>query len=80
MDANKAEIMPLFRETYGEGPGGEGWSYWRIFWHMACAELWGYREGEEDRQPDVSRSRSRYRSSPPPSCRSRSITSATVVS
>ena len=46
MDANKAEIMPLFRETYGEDQAVKWWSYWRIF-YMACAELWGYREGEE---------------------------------
>jgi cyclopropane-fatty-acyl-phospholipid synthase len=46
MDANKAEIMPLFRETYGEQEAVKWWSYWRIFF-MACAELWGYRDGEE---------------------------------
>jgi cyclopropane-fatty-acyl-phospholipid synthase len=46
MDANKAEIMPLFRQTYGEDQAVKWWSYWRIFF-MACAELWGYREGEE---------------------------------
>lgn len=46
MDANKAEIMPLFRETYGDQEAVKWWSYWRIFF-MACAELWGYRDGEE---------------------------------
>jgi cyclopropane-fatty-acyl-phospholipid synthase len=46
MDANKAEIMPLFRETYGADQAVKWWCYWRIFF-MACAELWGYREGEE---------------------------------
>ncbi len=46
MDANKAEIMPLFRETYGADQAVKWWSYWRIF-YMACAELWGYRDGEE---------------------------------
>jgi cyclopropane-fatty-acyl-phospholipid synthase len=46
MDAAKAEIMPLFRQTYGEHEAVKWWSYWRIFF-MACAELWGYREGEE---------------------------------
>ena len=46
MDQNKAEIMPLFRETYGADQAVKWWAYWRIF-YMACAELWGYRDGEE---------------------------------
>ena len=46
MDAHRAEIMPLFEETYGAGNAERWWNYWRIF-YMACAELWGYREGNE---------------------------------
>ena len=46
MDENKAEIMPLFRETYGADQAVKWWAYWRIF-YMACAELWAYRDGEE---------------------------------
>jgi cyclopropane-fatty-acyl-phospholipid synthase len=46
MDAHRSEIMPLFRETYGEGNAAKWWSYWRVFF-MSCAELWGYRRGEE---------------------------------
>lgn len=46
MDANKAEIMPIFAETYGADQAVKWWAYWRIFF-MACAELWGYRDGEE---------------------------------
>ena len=46
MDENKAEIMPLFRETYGADQAVKWWAYWRIF-YLACAELWGYRGGEE---------------------------------
>ncbi|MEZ6015992.1 MAG: cyclopropane-fatty-acyl-phospholipid synthase family protein [Planctomycetota bacterium] len=46
MDSNKAEIMPLLRETYGADHAVKWWSYWRIF-YMSCAELWGYRGGEE---------------------------------
>lgn len=46
MDRHKAEIMPLFRETYGKENASRWWNYWRIFF-MACAELWGYRDGEE---------------------------------
>lgn len=46
MDAHKDEIMALFRETYGTDQAVKWWSYWRIF-YMACAELWGYRNGEE---------------------------------
>jgi cyclopropane-fatty-acyl-phospholipid synthase len=46
MDAHKAEILPLFAETYGADQTVKWWSYWRLF-YLACAELWGYRGGEE---------------------------------
>jgi cyclopropane-fatty-acyl-phospholipid synthase len=46
MDAHRAEIWPLFEETYGPGAAHRWWSYWRIFF-MSCAELWGYAGGEE---------------------------------
>jgi len=46
MDAHRGEIMPLFRDTYGEKNAVKWWAYWRIF-YMSCAELWGYRRGEE---------------------------------
>ncbi len=46
MDMNKNEIMPLFRSTYGDSQALKWWSYWRIFF-MACAELWGFRNGSE---------------------------------
>jgi cyclopropane-fatty-acyl-phospholipid synthase len=46
MDANKAQLLPLFAATYGAGEARRWWSRWRIFF-MACAELWGYRDGAE---------------------------------
>jgi cyclopropane-fatty-acyl-phospholipid synthase len=46
MDAHKAEIRPLFEQTYGADQARKWWSYWRVF-YMACAELWGYRDGNE---------------------------------
>ncbi len=46
MDKHKAEIMPLFEETYGKDQALKWWVYWRIF-YLACAELWGYNKGEE---------------------------------
>ena len=46
MDAHKAEILPLFAQTYGADQTHKWWSYWRVF-YMACAELWGYRDGNE---------------------------------
>jgi cyclopropane-fatty-acyl-phospholipid synthase len=46
MDAHRDEIMPLFRDTYGPDQAEKWWAYWRVF-YMACAELWGYRGGEE---------------------------------
>jgi len=46
MDAHREEILPLFAKTYPEGEVEKWWNYWRIFF-MACAELWGYKGGEE---------------------------------
>jgi cyclopropane-fatty-acyl-phospholipid synthase len=46
MDAHREEILPILRETYGPGNARKWWAYWRTFF-MSCAELWGYRGGEE---------------------------------
>jgi cyclopropane-fatty-acyl-phospholipid synthase len=46
MDAHEAEIRPLFAQTYGAENETRWWVYWRVF-YMACAELWGFRNGEE---------------------------------
>jgi cyclopropane-fatty-acyl-phospholipid synthase len=46
MDAHKTELMPLFEDTYGKADAVKWWHYWRIFF-LACAELWGFRDGEE---------------------------------
>ncbi len=46
MDANRKEIWPLFEETYGADKARRWWAYWRVFF-MSCAELWGYRGGDE---------------------------------
>jgi cyclopropane-fatty-acyl-phospholipid synthase len=46
MDANKEELFPLIEETYGKDQSVKWWVYWRCF-YMACAELWGFRDGEE---------------------------------
>jgi cyclopropane-fatty-acyl-phospholipid synthase len=46
MDAHQAEIVPLFAQTYGTENTTRWWVWWRLFF-LACAELWGYRNGEE---------------------------------
>jgi cyclopropane-fatty-acyl-phospholipid synthase len=46
MDAHREDILPLFRDTYGHDQATKWWAYWRTF-YMACAELWGYRDGQE---------------------------------
>jgi cyclopropane-fatty-acyl-phospholipid synthase len=46
MDENKDRILPILESTYGKENATKWWVYWRVF-YMACAELWGYREGEE---------------------------------
>ena len=46
MDAARDELLPLIGETYGKENQTRWWVYWRVFF-MACAELWGYRNGDE---------------------------------
>ena len=54
MDAHREEILDLFAVTYAGGLSGKPktsqallwWTRWRVFF-MACAELWGYADGQE---------------------------------
>ena len=46
MDAKRAEVMPILAKAYGADQATKWWVYWRVFF-MSCAELWGYRGGEE---------------------------------
>jgi cyclopropane-fatty-acyl-phospholipid synthase len=46
LDGNAVRARPLLAATYGADQVQRWWCYWRIFF-MACAELWGYRDGSE---------------------------------
>ncbi|MDX2185660.1 MAG: cyclopropane-fatty-acyl-phospholipid synthase family protein [Opitutaceae bacterium] len=46
MDRNRAQIWPILETTYGKPNARRWWAYWRVF-YMACAELWGFRDGNE---------------------------------
>ncbi len=46
MDRNQDEVRAVLAATYGRDASTRWWVYWRVFF-MACAELWGYRGGEE---------------------------------
>jgi cyclopropane-fatty-acyl-phospholipid synthase len=46
MDANEASITPILSETYGREQTDKWRAYWRVFF-MSCAELWGFRGGNE---------------------------------
>jgi cyclopropane-fatty-acyl-phospholipid synthase len=46
MDANRKEILGLFTRVYGKKDAARWFRRWRIFF-MACAELFGYRDGTE---------------------------------
>ena len=45
MDQHKSQIMPILKSTYGD-EYQKWWVYWRVFF-MACAELWGYENGNQ---------------------------------
>jgi cyclopropane-fatty-acyl-phospholipid synthase len=46
MDTRKDRIMPLFVDTYGAEHAAQWFQRWRIFF-MACAELFGHKDGQE---------------------------------
>jgi len=46
MDNNKNKITQVMQQTYGPRDAKRWFQRWRIFF-MACAELWGYRDGRE---------------------------------
>ena len=46
MDARRDAIMPVLERTYGKRDAEVWFQRWRIFF-MACAELWGFRNGQE---------------------------------
>lgn len=46
MDRREAEVRPLLAATYGTQQATRWWVYWRVFF-LACAELWGFRDGQE---------------------------------
>ena len=46
MDKNKAEVIELFKKTYGEEDANSWFQRWRIFF-MSCEVLFGYNHGSE---------------------------------
>jgi cyclopropane-fatty-acyl-phospholipid synthase len=46
LDARRAQALPVLAATYGETNAVQWLQRWRIFF-MACAELFGYRDGQE---------------------------------
>ena len=46
MDSNRTNLFPLLERIYGKASAPLWWGRWRIFF-MACAELFGFDEGEQ---------------------------------
>ncbi|MFC1525559.1 SAM-dependent methyltransferase [Candidatus Latescibacterota bacterium] len=46
MDARRDQVLPVLERTYGEGEGRRWLQRWRLFF-LACAELFGYADGQE---------------------------------
>lgn len=46
LDRNRVQALEVLAATYGAGDAARWLQRWRIF-YMACAELFGYREGQE---------------------------------
>jgi cyclopropane-fatty-acyl-phospholipid synthase len=45
-DRHHDAVMAVLSETYGKHQAARWQQRWRMFW-MACAELFGYRDGNE---------------------------------
>lgn len=46
LDKERGRVLPVLAKTYGEANAAQWLQRWRIFF-MACAELFGYRDGQE---------------------------------
>ena len=46
LDQRKGSVMPILADAYGPQAASLWFQRWRIFF-MACAELWGFRDGTE---------------------------------
>ena len=46
LESRRAEVMPILTETYGAADAERWYHRWRVFF-LACAELWGFRGGNE---------------------------------
>ena len=46
LDASRDDLMPVFARHYGPSEAARWFGRWRMFF-MACAELFGYRQGSE---------------------------------
>ena len=46
LDRNREDVLGVFRGAYGPAEASRRLRMWRIFF-MSCAELWGFRGGEE---------------------------------
>lgn len=46
LDARRPEVLEIFRDCYGAEAAARWVQRWRLFF-LACAELWGFRRGEE---------------------------------
>ena len=46
LDQKRKKILPIMQDVYGAQDAERWLQRWRIFF-MACAELWGYRDGQE---------------------------------
>ncbi len=46
LDRHEADARPILKQVYGGTNETRWWVYWRVF-YLACAELWGYANGEQ---------------------------------
>jgi cyclopropane-fatty-acyl-phospholipid synthase len=46
LDCNRVSVLPILAGTYGPDQAELWFTRWRLFF-MACAELWGYNDGQE---------------------------------